>query len=592
MRCWKCGQELTDGTSVCTYCGISQARPDPVTAVGRAMRSLYDRYGAQEVLANGAYLTSGLSDLVDDSKKLRNQLKMAVDAGIGRLYLEQLNYGPPSDDFSRRVKLMLMEDVGLNDKAAAELMGYFDEMIGWRMTSGSSAPGHTDSSGFKYCKRCQAEVPVTANFCTECGGSEFSSKKKNTPTPPTPPQKRKKKGLLIAIALLAVIVIGTIALGGQRGKTHSTTTGNNDSSQNAIAYTKGGVVDGSYINEWANISFPIPDGFPEADSDTYDALASQVGNAELGYVSVNELSGKQFWIGFRDFSKLLRKYTDAEVMDQEIGDLSNDPEFTEQGIEARIDEYYDTVIAGEKYLAGRVTLLYSGEERLFAHIYIRILDDHEIFIVAFSQDEDEINNIISSIISSTTTGNNTTSNEHIDLPENVISYTKGEVVDDVYINEWANMSFPIPDEFPEADLAAYNSLATQAFNDSDNVEVGYISVNELNGKQFMILFQNSGNYLRKYTASENMDAVISGVLSNDSELAELGIELRADEYYDTVIAGETYLTGRVAYLSGGAEAAYIHYYIRTLDDHVIFIVVSSADEEEIEDIISSIAPYR
>ena len=135
MKCWKCGQEIVDGASVCTYCGASRARTAPTTEVGYAMRTLYDRYGAQEVLTNSAYLVNGLGDLVDDTRKLRNQLRMAMDAGIGRPYLEQLSAGVPDSGFDSRVKILLTEEAGLSDKAAGELLGYFDEMIGWRTVS-------------------------------------------------------------------------------------------------------------------------------------------------------------------------------------------------------------------------------------------------------------------------------------------------------------------------------------------------------------------------------------------------------------------------------------------------------------------------
>ena len=132
MKCWKCGQDNIDGASVCTYCGVSQKRPAPVTEAGRAMRTLYDRYGAQEVLKNNAYLVNGLGDLAEDSKKLRNQLKTGMDAGLGRVYLEQLKAGAPDSAFDRRVKRLLTEEAGLNDKTAVEIMDCFDEMIGWR----------------------------------------------------------------------------------------------------------------------------------------------------------------------------------------------------------------------------------------------------------------------------------------------------------------------------------------------------------------------------------------------------------------------------------------------------------------------------
>lgn len=140
MNCWKCGQTLAAGSSICPYCDADQNRPAPTSEAGKALRTLYDRYGAKSVLDNGAYLSSGLGDLVGDSQKLRNQLKMAMDSGVGRLYLEQLETGAPDADFDARVKTILTEEAALSDRAAEELAGYFDEMIGWRSAKTATPP--------------------------------------------------------------------------------------------------------------------------------------------------------------------------------------------------------------------------------------------------------------------------------------------------------------------------------------------------------------------------------------------------------------------------------------------------------------------
>lgn len=136
MKCWKCGQEIAEGAGTCPRCGAAQARPAPTSEMGRAMRALYDRYGAQEVLTNGAYLVNGLADLTDVDRKFRSQLRMALDAGLGKAYLEQLRAGGPDAAFDDRVKILLTEDAGLNGKTSAALAGYFDEMIGWRAHAG------------------------------------------------------------------------------------------------------------------------------------------------------------------------------------------------------------------------------------------------------------------------------------------------------------------------------------------------------------------------------------------------------------------------------------------------------------------------
>ena len=145
MRCWKCGKENNEGSSSCFYCSSSLLRPEPVTEAGRAMRALYDHYGPEEVLSNSAYLVNGIGDLLEDSKKLKNQLKMAADAGIFRLYKEQLEIGYPDPGFDKRVRLLMTEDAGLSEKVAAELAGYFDEMIGWRFVK-AEEPAATPAS--------------------------------------------------------------------------------------------------------------------------------------------------------------------------------------------------------------------------------------------------------------------------------------------------------------------------------------------------------------------------------------------------------------------------------------------------------------
>ncbi len=121
----------------CVYCHADQRRMAPVTDVGRALRQLYDRYGANSVLTNPVLLSNGLGDVITDTmavnlKKLKSQIRLVMDSGAGALYKEQIAKGAPDRVFSARIMTLLTEDVGLSDKAAAEMMSWFDEMIGWK----------------------------------------------------------------------------------------------------------------------------------------------------------------------------------------------------------------------------------------------------------------------------------------------------------------------------------------------------------------------------------------------------------------------------------------------------------------------------
>lgn len=212
MKCWKCSKEIEDGASNCVYCGTSQFRSVPETVIGRALRALYDRYGAQVIFSNNAYLFNGLGDLVDDVKKLRNQLKMALDAGIGRIYLEQINHGVPDSDFDCRIKILLTDDAGLSDKTANEIMGYFDEMIGWRINTQPQTHTHTHTATQQAKKKVPGsdEINRTERYTAPAQEIERpnlqSDRQTTDKTESTGAQEEKKTGIGCVIGCLGALL--------------------------------------------------------------------------------------------------------------------------------------------------------------------------------------------------------------------------------------------------------------------------------------------------------------------------------------------------------------------------------------------------
>jgi len=142
MKCWQCGQTIPDQASACIYCGAVQVRPAPKSEEGRALRQLFDQYGADKVLTYPKYLVNGVGDMLGDSGKLRAQLSMAMDSGMGRLYLAQLPAGKPDAAFRGRVQELLTGNAGLSPAAAGRMMQLFDEMIGWE-----TVPSAEDMAG-------------------------------------------------------------------------------------------------------------------------------------------------------------------------------------------------------------------------------------------------------------------------------------------------------------------------------------------------------------------------------------------------------------------------------------------------------------
>ena len=149
-------------------------------------------------------LANGFGDVVTDSlsvdvKKVKNNLKVAMDVGIGQRYLEQLSIGRSDSEFDARIKMILTEDADMSEKAADRLMGWFDEMIGWKLPKEqpvkSPVPKPLEI-------RSISSEPPKPSPATE-------SQKPPEPVLPTDGQGRKKPSLSLWIILvLLVCVVG------------------------------------------------------------------------------------------------------------------------------------------------------------------------------------------------------------------------------------------------------------------------------------------------------------------------------------------------------------------------------------------------
>ena len=133
MKCWICGMDNPEGASVCLNCNNELARPECTSEEGKVLRSIFDMYGPEKVFSGSSCLVNALGDFLPDNGTLRNQIRMVMDTGVGKLYQKQLKEtGHPDKAFRDRVLKLITEDAGFSEKIARNLMGYFDEMIGWK----------------------------------------------------------------------------------------------------------------------------------------------------------------------------------------------------------------------------------------------------------------------------------------------------------------------------------------------------------------------------------------------------------------------------------------------------------------------------
>lgn len=132
MRCWQCGKDIEQSANYCPSCGAYVKRTEPISERGKALRLLYDQYGAKELLTNTIFLSNAYYESCPDDHHFIKQLDIAFEADIGNMYLEQIkNVGKPNSQFNRKIENILSEEAGFTKKVSHDIMVALDEMIGW-----------------------------------------------------------------------------------------------------------------------------------------------------------------------------------------------------------------------------------------------------------------------------------------------------------------------------------------------------------------------------------------------------------------------------------------------------------------------------
>lgn len=164
------------------------------------------------------------------------------------------------------------------------------------------------------------------------------------------------------------------------------------------------------------------------------------------------------------------------------------------------------------------------------------------------------------------------------------SYTKGTVGNGFYVNEWANIKFEITDEWPQLREEDFNGTFESTYNE----EIGFCSLNELNGKAFLVSFINNSGLLRNYTADEYIKSFYDDL---SKTYIDEGIILDTDEITDIVIADENFRVMNIS-LNGPASTVYQCICVRKLDNRFIVISVSATDKDTITERLNTIVKAR
>ena len=284
----------------------------------------------------------------------------------------------------------------------------------------------------KKCQFCGANVPDEAKFCQGCGSSQFiieddeqtgiltdnpyqpvqnqntnnqiyNQQPVNTqpayqqPWQPPVPQnqpKKKKTGLIIAIVAAVLVVLAGIGMvaekvlqeqgygyyedDGDSGYDFNI-GGNNSSSNNddiaeAIKYTKGSFDGTTYINDWADIRFALPEGFSDADSATY--MAAENSNTECGMYFMADDTMGLIYICYEKLPSF-PVYDEEKYLDSAMKSLQN-----VSGVTYKIPDTYSTASIGGYAYAKAECEFNNGNGDFANTFYVRKLDNYMIVISA------------------------------------------------------------------------------------------------------------------------------------------------------------------------------------------------------------------
>ena len=201
----------------------------------------------------------------------------------------------------------------------------------------------------------------------------------------------------LAVILVIASLLTLAACGGGSSTTTSDATSETSSGASADSgrvYTKGSVIDGVYVNNWAGLQFATNDEWVACEKDVIKSY--EVTGVSCGFVAGASSSGKQLAICFE---KLPAEEEAEEVSDAsaEVSEEVSKVEFTIDGYldtlvtgysstvaESTFGEYRDITVAGEKYRAVDIVL----GEAVYQTICARRNGNYCIVLIATGNEKD------------------------------------------------------------------------------------------------------------------------------------------------------------------------------------------------------------
>lgn len=283
----------------------------------------------------------------------------------------------------------------------------------------------------KVCSKCGNVIEDNAMFCGKCGNrlevqsqqSQYTyvpNQPQYQPTPMQQPPKKKNTGLIIGIVAAVVIVlaaIGSIAEKVFQKQGYGQPSGNytpsddyvdddeyadndddtnddsltNDNPTGVKTYNKGSVVDGWYVNEWANLRVDTSGSWTDGSAEEY-ASYDGTANLECGVILNDKAAQKQLVICFEKLNGPSALLSEDGYLDAFVTDLKQT--YANANLTCTASDYYDTTIAGQTCRTVKIT--FDGMSTVQV-VHVRKQDGYVIIVPIVAQDSFGASSIANSI---------------------------------------------------------------------------------------------------------------------------------------------------------------------------------------------------
>lgn len=160
-----------------------------------------------------------------------------------------------------------------------------------------------------------------------------------------------------------------------------------------------------------------------------------------------------------------------------------------------------------------------------------------------------------------------------------VYYTKGTFDGSVYVNEWSDIKFALPEGFSNADLATYNAA------ENSNTECGAYFIADDTMSLIYICYEKLPTY-PSYDEEEYLDVALKSLKS----LTEITYTV-PDTYSTATIGGYTYAKAECEFNNGIGNFSNT-IYVRKLDDYIIFISAVGINPELNAALVSNIGNVK